>query len=334
MATGTRTRDEPTSSKRTTSHGNPGRTTNRMRAPLRARLRRDKVLLLMVLPGLAYFLLFDWVPLAGNILAFLDYRPYAGLIDSVWVGLENFTTVFAEPAFWSAFRNTMIIAVVQLVLFFPIPIMLALLLNSIISKRVRTLIQSVVYLPHFIGWVTVVAIFTQVLGASGVVPHALNALGLPEFDAMTAPHFFPFLLTIQLVWKDAGWGTIIFLAALMNISQELYESAAADGAGPFKRMRHITLPGMAPVIILLLILNLGNILTVGFEQILLQRDNVGPEAGEVLDTYVYFHGIQDGEWGTSAAVGLIKGVVALILVLAANKVAHLFGQEGIYSRGS
>lgn len=334
MATGTPTLDRSPSGKRVPGRRSRDRATQRTRAPLRARLRRDKVLLAMVLPGLAYFLLFDWVPLAGNILAFLDYQPYAGLIDSAWVGLENFATVFAEPAFWSAFQNTMIIAVVQLVLFFPIPIMLALLLNSIISKRIRTFIQSVVYLPHFIGWVTVVAIFTQVLGASGVIPHALDAVGLPRFDAMTSPHFFPFLVSIQLVWKDAGWGTIIFLAALMNINPELYESAASDGAGPFKRMRHITLPGMAPVIILLLILNLGNILTVGFEQILLQRDNVGPKAGEVLDTYVYFHGIQDGEWGTSAAVGLIKGVVALILVLAANKVAHLFGQEGIYSRGS
>lgn len=302
------------------------------RTSLRARLRRDWVMLLMTLPGLLYFVIFHWIPLAGNIVAFIDYQPFIGIVHSTWIGAANFIAIFADPTFWSAFGNTLVITIVQTVLFFPIPIFLALLLNSVVSGRLRALIQSLVYLPHFLGWVIIVAIFGQILGGSGIVPHLLGSLGLPRFDAMTTPGFFPFLLTIQSVWKDAGWGTIIFLAALLNVPPELYESAASDGAGRFRRFLHVTLPGMAPVIILLLILNLGNILSVGFEQILLQRNNVGPEHGEVLDTYVYFHGVQDGEWGTSTAVGLVKGVVSLILVLGANKVAHLFGQEGIYSR--
>ena len=299
---------------------------------VRARLRRDWVMLLLTLPGLLYFVIFHWIPLAGNIVAFVDYQPFIGLVQSTWVGLDNFVAIFADPSFWSAFRNTMVITTVQTVLFFPIPIFLALLLNSVLSGKIRAFVQSVVYLPHFLGWVIIVAIFGQVVGATGVIPHLLGGLGLPRFDAMTSGTFFPFLVTIQSVWKDAGWGTIIFLAALMNISPELYESAACDGANKVRRFWHVTLPGMAPVIILILILNLGSILSVGFEQILLQRNNVGPEHGEVLDTYVYYHGIQDGQWGTSTAVGLIKGVVSLILVLAANKVAHIFGQEGIYSR--
>ncbi len=300
---------------------------------LMARIRRDKVMLLLIAPGFLYFVVFHYVPLAGNIIAFLDYKPYLGFMDSVWVGLDNFAAMFQDGAFWEALRNTLVITGLQLALFFPVPICLALLLNSIVSNKIRKFVQSVVYLPHFIGWVIIVAVFSEVLGATGAVPHLLENLGLPRFDAMTTPEFFPFLVTIQSIWKDAGWGTIIFLAALMNVDQELYEAAAVDGANARHRLWHITLPGIMPVIVLLLILNLGSILSVGFEQIVLQRDNVGPGAGEVLDTYVYFHGIQDGQWGPAAAVGLVKGIVGLFLVLGANKLAHFFGQEGVYSNG-
>ncbi|SFR41264.1 carbohydrate ABC transporter membrane protein 1, CUT1 family [Microbacterium azadirachtae] len=297
------------------------------------RIKRDRVMLLLIAPGFLYFVVFHWLPLPGNIVAFEDYQPYLGFIDSAWVGLDNFVKIFGDPTFWQALRNTLVITGLQLVLFFPIPIVLALLLNSIMSDRIRKFVQSVVYLPHFLGWVIIVSIFGQVLGATGVVPHLMQAMGLQPFEAMTTPWFFPFLVSIQSAWKDAGWGTIIFLAALMNIDQELYEAAAVDGAGPWQRMRTITIPGIMPVIILLLILNLGSILSVGFEQIVLQRDSVGAGAGEVLDTWVYYHGIQNGQWGPAAAVGLVKGVVGLALVLGANKVAHLFGQEGVYSRG-
>ncbi|MVQ43850.1 ABC transporter permease subunit [Microbacterium sp. MAH-37] len=288
-------------------------------------------MLLLIAPGLIYFILFHWAPLPGNIIAFENYQPYLGFINSSWAGLENFVSVLADDSFWQALRNTLVITVLQLVLFFPVPIMLALLLNSIMSGKVRKFVQSVVYLPHFLGWVIIVSIFSQVLGATGVLPTISQMLGLPAWDAMSTPWFFPFLVVLQDIWKNAGWGTIIFLAALMNIDQELYEAAAVDGAGPWTRLWKITIPGIMPVIILLFILNLGSILSVGFEQIVLQRNNVGAGAGEVLDTWVYYHGIQDGQWGPAAAVGLIKGVVGLILVLGANKVAHLFGQEGVYS---
>jgi putative aldouronate transport system permease protein len=297
------------------------------------RIKRDKVMLLLIAPGFIYFVLFHYLPLPGNIIAFENYQPYLGFINSSWAGFDNFLSIFADATFWQALRNTLVITSLQLVLFFPVPIMLALLLNSIVSGKVRKFVQSVVYLPHFLGWVIIVSIFSQVLGASGVVPNLLHMLGLPQWDAMTTPWFFPFLVTIQEIWKDTGWGTIIFLAALMNIDQELYEAAAVDGAGPWTRLWKITIPGIMPVIILLFILNLGSILSVGFEQIVLQRNNVGPGAGEVLDTWVYFHGIQDGQWGPAAAVGLVKGVVGLALVLGANKVAHWFGQEGVYSSG-
>ncbi|GLZ81699.1 polysaccharide ABC transporter ATP-binding protein [Actinorhabdospora filicis] len=302
----------------------------RRKLTLGQRLKRDRVMLLLALPGLLYFLVFHYVPLLGNVIAFQDYQPYLGFFDSVWVGLENFTDAFADPQFWSALGNTLLIALAQLILFFPAPIALALLLNSVISDKIRRFVQSVVYLPHFVGWVLIVSIFQQLLGAAGLLPNVLEAVGLPRYDMMTDPGAFPWLLTIQLVWKDMGWGTIIFLAALLAIDQQLYEAAAVDGAGRWRRLWHVTLPGITPIIILLFILNLGSILSVGFEQILLQRDNVGAESGEVLDTYIFFNGIQNGEWGPSAAIGIVKAVVGTALLLGANKIAHYFGHEGIY----
>ncbi|MFD7130665.1 ABC transporter permease [Streptomyces sp. NPDC059894] len=294
------------------------------------RVRRDKVMLLFCLPGLLYFLVFHYVPLLGYVTAFQDYQPYLGYANSAWVGLSNFATAFGEPDFWSAVGNTLTIALVELVFFFPVPIGLALLLNSVTSDRLRRFVQSVVYLPHFIGWVIIVSIFQQILGGAGVLPDLLDSVGLPRYDMMSDPDAFPWLLTLELAWKDSGWGTIIILAALLNIDKSLYEASAIDGAARFRRLWHVTLPGIAPVIVLLLILNLGQILSVGFEQILLQRDAVGPGAGEILDTYVYFHGIKDGSWGVSAAVGLVKAAIGTVLVLGANKLAHVFGHEGIY----
>ncbi|MEV6103732.1 ABC transporter permease subunit [Streptomyces sp. NPDC051940] len=312
---------------RTTSR--PARPPHR-RPTLWQRVKRDKVMLLLTLPGLLYFLLFHYVPVLGFMVAFQDYEPYLGYMHSPWVGLDNFTAVLAAPKFWSALVNTLEIAVVQLVFFFPVPIALALLLNSVLSSRLRRFVQSVVYLPHFIGWVIIVSVFQQILGGAGVVPDLLDSAGLPRYDMMGDPEAFPWLLTLQLVWKDAGWGTIIILAALLSIDRGLYEAAAIDGANRWRRLWHVTLPGIAPVIILLLILNLGMVLSVGFEQILLQRDAVGPDAGEVLDTYVYYHGVRDNQWGTASAVGLIKALVGTALVLGANKLAHIFGHEGVY----
>ncbi|MFD1940233.1 MULTISPECIES: ABC transporter permease [Nonomuraea] len=300
------------------------------RLPLRKRLWRDRVMLMLTLPGLLYFLVFHYVPLFGYVAAFQDYQPYIGFLDSQWIGLQNFATMLGDPRFWDAVGNTLRITLTQLVLFFPAPIALALLLNSVVSEKARRFVQSVVYLPHFIGWVIIVSIFQQVIGGAGVLPDFLESIGLPRYDMMTDPDAFPLLVTLQVIWKDCGWGTIIFLAALLSIPSELYEAAAMDGAGRWRRLWHVTLPGITPIIILLLILNLGSILSVGFEQILLQRDAVGPESGEVLDTFVYFNGVQDGQWGPAAAVGLVKAVVGAALVLGANKVAHLLGHEGVY----
>jgi putative aldouronate transport system permease protein len=254
------------------------------------------------------------------------------ITQSPWIGLQNFQTLFADPTFWRAVVNTLEITLMQLVLFFPVPIALALLIHSLVWPWLRVLVQSVLYLPHFLSWVIVVGFFQESLGSGGVVNHMLRQANESTITVMSDPSTFKLLLTSQLIWKDAGWGTIIFLAALAAIDDSLYEAAAIDGSGAWSRFWHVTLPGIRPIIVLLLILRLGEALSVGFEQIILQRNAVGAHAAEVLDTYVYYHGVVDGNWGVGIAVGLIKGVVGFVLILGANKAAHMLGEQGVYSR--
>lgn len=296
------------------------------------RIWRDRLMLLFILPGVLYFILFRYLPLLGNIIAFQDYLPFVGFA-SPFVGLDNFQAMVSDSSFWQATANTIIIALLQIIFYFPMPIILALMLHGIISTKVRRIIQSVVYLPHFISWVIVVALWQQVLGGSGIVVHTLRDVGLPAVNVMTEPGLYKGLVTAQQIWRETGYATIIFLAALLNIDSSLYEAAAIDGAGRWQRLIYVTLPGLLGVMVLLLILRLGLILSSvgGFEQLLLQRNAVGPAAGEVLDTYVYFKGIVGGQWGITAAAGLIKGIIGTIIVIGANKLAHRLGQEGVYS---
>ncbi|WP_069774045.1 MULTISPECIES: sugar ABC transporter permease [unclassified Streptomyces] len=305
---------------------------------LRLRFRRDRVLLLMTLPAVLLVLVFSYLPILGNVVAFQDYDPYVSdngivsILHSPWVGFDNFQRIFADSAFWDAVRNTLVLFSLQLVLYFPIPIMLALLINSVVRPKVRALSQAILYLPHFFSWVLVIAVFQQLFGGAGLLSQLLRQHGYDGLDIMTDPGTFKFLITAESVWKDAGWGIIVFLAALASVPTDLYEAAAMDGAGRWRRMWHVTLPALRPVIALLLVLRVGDALTVGFEQILLQRDAVGPGASEVLDTFVWWNGVRNQDFGYAAAAGLVKGVVSLGLVLAANKVAHLMGEQGVYKK--
>ena len=298
-----------------------------------ARARRDKVLLLMALPGLALLLAFHYLPLLGNLIAFQEYLPFVPLGRSAWVGFDNFAVIFnGDPEFLNALKNTLLITLVQVIFVFPAPIALALLLNSLLSERIKRIVQSVLYLPHFLSWVIVIAIFQQILGGSGLINNFLRARGIDAIDFLGNPDSFIALLTSQVIWKDSGWGTILFLAALTQIDPGLYEAARVDGASRLRQLWHITVPGIRGLIILLLILRLGDSLTVGFEQIILQQNLVGRPASEVLDTYVYNNGVLAGQWGVSAAVGLVKGLVGVALVIGANKVAHIFGEAGVYQK--
>jgi putative aldouronate transport system permease protein len=302
------------------------------RKSLVGRLRRDKQMLVMMLPGVLFLLVFFYVPILGNVIAFQDYQPYLGIGDSLWVGWQNFLDLLINPDFVNAFWNTLYLAAWQLVFLFPVPLVLALIVDSLISPRIRKIFQSIAYLPHFLSWVLVIAFFQQMLGGAGFINNSLRHVGMDTIPFMTNADTFPVLVVVQMIWKDAGWAMIIFLAALASIDASLYEAAAADGAGRWRRVWHITLPGLRPVIVLLLILRIGDILSVGFEQFILQRDAVGAGAAEVLDTFTYYTGVVGGGWSSGAAAGLAKGVVSLVLIWGANKLAHKFGEDGIFAK--
>ena len=294
------------------------------------RLVRERWMYLFIIPGALYFVVFEYLPLLGNIIAFQDYSPFLGISGSPFVGLANFARLFTDGDFKLALVNTLQIELLQLVFAFPAPLILALVLNSIVSDRIKRGMQSIVYLPHFLSWVIVIALWQQIFGGAGFINQMLRNQGLESINIMADPTFFKPLVILQSIWKEMGWGTIIFLAALTKIDLDLYEAAVVDGAGGFRRLWHVTLPGIRSVIVLLLILRLGAMLSVGFEQYYLQRGAVGAQAAEVLDTFVYFRGIQGGDWGFATAVGLVRGIVGVVLITTANSLAKRFGEEGIY----
>jgi len=300
------------------------------RVGLWRRIWQERWMYLFIIPGALYFLIFQYLPLLGNVIAFQDYSPFLGFTGSPWVGFANFSKLFTDSEFAVALRNTVVIELLQLLFSFPAPLILALILNSIISVRAKRAMQSIVYLPHFLSWVIFIALWEQVFGGAGFIDQLLRNQGLTPINIMSNPGFFKPLVVLQSMWKETGWGTIIFLAALTTIDTQLYEAAALDGANGFRRLWHVTLPGIRSIIVLLLILRLGTALSVGFEQYYLQQGAVGPGAAEVLDTFTYFRGIQDGDWSFATTVGLVRGVVGTLLVVGSNAVAKRFGEAGVY----
>ena len=296
-----------------------------------ARLRRDRSLILMTVPAGVLLLVFGYTPMLGLVMAFQNYDLYDGILHSPWVGFANFQQLFTDPGFWHALTNTLMLFSIQLVLSFPIPIALAIMLDSILSRRVRSFIQSVVTIPHFFSMVMVISIFDQVLGGSGLLDTFLRSHGVTSPpDLMTSQTFFKFLQAGEIIWKESGWNMIVYLAALAAISPSLYEAAAVDGASWRQRTWRITLPGLRPIMVLLLILNLGWALTFGFEQMLIQTPAVGTGAADVITTFAYRNGIVQGNYSYGAAAGLFLGVTSVILIVVANKVAHLLGEDGLY----
>jgi len=297
---------------------------------LRSRIWRDRVMYLFILPPMLYFVIFIYVPFAGNLVAFKDYSLFLGFRASPWVGLENFERIFTDPDFRIALKNTLEIWALQLLFSFPAPLALALLLNSLVSEKLKRTIQSAVYLPHFLSWVIVISLWQQIFGGAGFINSFLKNQGFSTINITANPDLFKPMIILQGIWKEAGWGTILFLAALTKIEVHLYEAAVIDGAGGWRRMRDVTIPGIMPVISLLLILSMGAMLSTGFEQFYLQRNAVGASTAEVLDTFIYFRGIQNGDVSFATAVGLARGVFGAFMVVAANRFAKWMGSEGIF----
>lgn len=298
---------------------------------LRARLWRERFIYLLLLPGILYFLIFRYAPMIGLVLAFKDYNPFIGLAESPWVGFKHFETMLSDPEVLQVLRNTLYISALQIVVAFPVPIILAIMLNEVRHQGYKRLIQSIVYLPHFVSWVVVIGIVTLFLRSEGVLNQGLvNLFDIQPVPFLTHPYWFAPLIVLEAIWKEAGWGTVIFLAALAGIDPQLYEAAMLDGANRFQRIRDIVLPGLQSTIVILFILRLGSVLDTGFEQIFLMLNPFTMDVGNVLDTFVYFKGIQQGDYSFAAAVGVLKGVVGLVLVFTANRLAKRFGDQGLY----
>ncbi|UUZ94811.1 sugar ABC transporter permease [Paenibacillus sp. P25] len=301
--------------------------------PVWTALRRDKFLYLLIAPGVLFFLIFKFIPMWGIVIAFQDYSPYMGVMESPWVGFDHFIRFFSNQDFQPLFRNTMAISLLNLIFFFPSPILLSLMLNELRSEVYKKWIQSIVYMPHFLSWVIIAGItFLLLSQSSGVINQLLEHMGYAKYDFLTNANVFWGLLTVQNIWKETGWGTIIFLAAIAGVDPQLYEAAKMDGAGRFRQAWHVTLPAIRSVIIVLFILRLGHMMDVGFEQVFLMMNGAVSNVADVFETYVYRLGIQQGQFSFSTAVGLFKSVVGLILVIAANKVAKRFGEEGCIDR--
>lgn len=292
---------------------------------------RNKFLFLLAVPGLLYFLIFKYIPMLGVVIAFKNYSPFLGILKSPWIGFDNFRRFFESPDFLLLFRNTLAISLLNLVLFFPFPILLSLLLNEIRSAHYKKVIQSIVYLPHFLSWVIIVGItFLMLSQSQGIINLLLQTFGFEKVDFLTNPNSFWLLLTLQSIWKEAGWGTIIFLAAIAGVDIQLYEAVKIDGGGRFRQIWHITLPSIRNVILILLILKIGQVMDVGFEQVYMMTNAAVSDVADVFDTYVFRRGVRQGQFGFSTAVGLFKSVVGLILVVLSNRVAKMFGEEGVF----
>ncbi|WP_307470378.1 ABC transporter permease [Paenibacillus harenae] len=302
-----------------------------MSSTLVGRLMRNRWLYMMVLPGLLYFLVFKYWPMYGIFIAFQDFQPFLGFWDSPFVGFKHFERLFGDSNFRLLFRNTLILATYNILFFFPLPIIIALMLGELRQEFTKRIVQTLVYIPHFMSWVVVVGIAYMFLTTEGgIMNELLVRFGGEKINFLVSNEWFRTIITAEVMWKETGWGTIIFLAALSGIDPQLYEAARMDGANRLRQLWHITLPAIRSTIIILLILRLGHFLDTGFEQIFLMLNAMNREVGEVFDTYVYSVGISQGQYSFSTAVGVFKSIVGLILVVAANRLAKRFGEEGIY----
>lgn len=275
---------------------------------------RQLPLHLMLLPGILFALVFSYVPMVGIVIAFQQFLPVNGLFGSPWIGWDNFTYAFQLPDFAKVLRNTVYIAVMKMALGLIVPVIISLLLNEIRLNMLKRGIQTLIYLPHFLSWVILGGILTDILSYEGIINQLLGFAGLDPISFLSSNSWFPYVLVISDVWKEFGFSTIVYLAAITSINPAIYEAAVIDGANRFKQMWHVTLPGMRPVIVLLMTLSLGNVLNAGFDQVFNLYNPAVYERGDILDTFVYRMGMLDFQYGLATAIGMFKSVVSLIFI--------------------
>ena len=288
----------------------------------RRALRRDWQLYSLAILPLLFFVIFRYLPMAGNVIAFRRYRPGGNVFGEYWVGLRYIRLFLNDPVFWDVFTNTLILGALSLLFTFPLPIVFALLLNEVRTRYLKRFVQSVSYLPHFLSIVIVAAMVMQILSVDGVVNQVLRAFGTNPIPFLQQPEWFRTIYVSSEVWQTVGWGTILYLAALTTIDEDLYEAAMLDGANRWRQTWHVTLPGIRPTMMTLLILNIGTFMAVGFEKILLLYNPLTYPTADVISTYLYRVGIVSGNLSYAAAIGLFEAVIGLTLVLTANAIAR------------
>jgi putative aldouronate transport system permease protein len=292
--------------------------------------QQNKYKYLLVLPVIAYFVLFSYKPMYGLVVAFQDYRPNLGIAGSRWVGWRNFVRFFEDPFFFRILRNTVSISFLSIVFGFPAPILLAILLNEIKNMAFRRTVQTITYMPYFISMVIVASLIRNYTANNGIFSQIAVFFGGAGKNYLILPQYFYPIYVVSDIWQHIGWNSIIYLAAITGIDQEQYEAAIIDGAGRFRRIFSITLPNLLPIIIVLFILRMGGILNVGFEKIiLLYNQNIYPVA-DVISTYVYRRGIENSEYAFATAVGLFNSVVNIIFLVAANTLSRKYSEYSLY----
>lgn len=291
---------------------------------------RDKWLYLLLLPGIVFLIIFRYIPIFGNVIAFMDYNPF-DTSQNVWVGLKHFQDLLTRPQFLQVFGNTLYISILKMVCGFPIPIILALMMNEMKNLKFKKVAQTLLYLPNFISWVVLAGLIMNMLDPdTGVVTGIINSISGEQVQVLTDTRYFVPMLVITDIYKGAGWGTIIYFAALSGIDPQLYEAAEIDGARKWKQLLHITLPSITPTIVVMLILSCNNIVNAGFDQIFMLYTALVYSVADIIDTYVYRIGIKNADYSFSTAAGLFKSVIALVMILIVNTVAKKTGNEGIW----
>lgn len=295
-------------------------------------LVKYKELYIMAIPGLLYFIIFKYIPLGGIIMAFQDYNLFKGIFKSDFVGFKHFVTMFNYGDFYRILVNTLMINFYDLLFAFPAPIILALMLNEIKNAHFKKFVQQTVYLPHFLSWVILGGIITtQFLSPEqGLINKLLVALGQEPIYFLVDAGYGRAILILSGIWKDVGWGTIIYLAALSGINPSLYEAASIDGAGKFRQLISITLPSLVSTIVILFLLKIGNFLDFGFERVYVFLNGANRETIEIFDTYIYQTGLLEGRFSYTTAVGLFKAVVGFVLLYTGNTISKKFLGEGLY----
>lgn len=291
----------------------------------------DYQLYIMLIPFVLYFALFVYRPMGGLIIAFKDYSVYKGIFGSPWVGLDNFKVFFESPYFFRLIRNTLLISTYGLVINFPATIILALLLNEVTMKKYKSVVQTCTYLPHFISTVVIAGIVTSFLAPSnGLINLIIEAFGGDKVYFLSKAKYFRMIYTLMGMWQGTGYGSIVYIAALAGIDQQLYEACMLDGGGKIRQLWHVTLPGILPTIVIMLIIQIGRIMNVGYETIILLYQPATYETADIISTYVFRTGMEQGNYSLAAAVGLFNSVIGFALVMGANKLSNKVTGSGLW----